>query len=259
MTGPGIVIGSLAYMSPEQAQGRAVDGRSDIFSFGVLLYEMLSGRRPFGGTTEIETIARILEAQPAPVATMRPGVPDRLAALVSACLEKDRFKRPTARTVLEQLSAIRRARAASSARVRDVLRRPAVETRSDLDHGRIGYYGVSLGAFAGVLIGAIETRLKALVLMGGGLARGTPPQETDPLNFAPRIRVPTLMVNGEGDFQFPLESSQRPLFRLLGVDADRKRHALFAGGHMPLDIHDVMREILDWFDRFLGPVNAVAR
>jgi hypothetical protein len=784
VTKPGVVIGSLAYMSPEQAQGRAVDGRSDIFSFGVLLYEMLSGKRPFGGTTEIETIARILEAQPAPIATVRPDVPDALAALVASCLEKDRFKRPPAQTVLEQLSAIRRSRAASSARVRDILRRPAVlvpaavavaafaavgvwrwsagrelreakrhlpailaaaerrdahdffrqartvmpllpddprlqqawndltfpfaidtqprgadvtvkgyaaadddwiaigrtpldqarlpigttrikvskegyaafdgtftgasvftldpvatvpdgmirvpdrtatvegavatipsfwldrfevsngrfkafvdaggytareywtepfvdngrpvswesamarfrdttgrpgpstwelgtfpqgqadypvsgvswyeaaafaafagkslptafqwraagdfagpsavfgdillhsnfgtkgpapigshrgispygsydmagnvkewcwnesrggrmvlggawseptymyadpdaqpplarratygvrlvkniapqpaaslaylppfardyaaekpidegafsvarsvyrydarpvnarvertedapdwrretvtldaaygseriiayvylpksaappyqtivyfpggdatvirssrllnlvnveflirggralvfpvykgtyergpappgrnagrdvtiarvkdfgrvldylETRADLDRERIGYYGASLGAFAGILIGAIETRLKALVLMGGGLSRFPSPQETDPLNFAPRVRVPTLMVNGEGDFQFPLESTQRPLFRLLGVDADRKRHALFTGGHMPLDIHDVMREILDWFDRFLGPVKTVAR
>ncbi len=134
-----------------------------------------------------------------------------------------------------------------------------LETRADLDRERIGYYGASLGAYSGVLIGAIETRLKAMVLMGGGLARVPVPQEIDPLNFAPRLRLPTLMVNGEGDFQYPLETTQRPLFRLLGADAERKHHALFTGGHMPLDIHDVMREILDWFDRFLGPVDARAR
>ena len=76
------------------------------------------------------------------------------------------------------------------------------------------------------------------------------------MNFAPRVHVPTLMVNGAGDLQFPLETSQRPLSGLLGVAPDRKRHALFQGGHMPLDIHDVMREMIDRFDRSLGPVSA---
>jgi hypothetical protein len=132
-----------------------------------------------------------------------------------------------------------------------------IETRPDLDRERIGYYGVSLGAITGVMISAIETRLKATVFLGGGLLRGPVSQEIDTLNFAPRIHVPTLMVSGKGDFQFPLETSQRPLFTLLGVPSDRKKHAQFEGGHMPLDIHDVMREMLDWFDRFLGPVNAV--
>ena len=67
------------------------------------------------------------------------------------------------------------------------------------------------------------------------------------------------MVNGDSDFQFPLETSQLPLFRLLGVPPDQKRHALFEGGHMPTQIHDVMREMLDWFDRFLGPVANTSR
>jgi pimeloyl-ACP methyl ester carboxylesterase len=76
----------------------------------------------------------------------------------------------------------------------------------------------------------------------------------DLLNFAPRVRVPTLMVAGRSDFLQPVETAQLPLFRLLGVPAEHKRHALFDGGHVPGQLHDVVREILDWFDRYLGPV-----
>ena len=133
-----------------------------------------------------------------------------------------------------------------------------IASRADLDRDRVGYYGVSMGAYTGIMINAIEPGLKANVFLGGGLARAVVPLEVDPLNFATRIHVPTLMVNGRSDFQIPYQTSQLPLFRLLGVPPDRKRHALFEGGHMPSQIHDVMREILDWFDRFLGAVNVAA-
>jgi dienelactone hydrolase/predicted Ser/Thr protein kinase len=129
-----------------------------------------------------------------------------------------------------------------------------IDTRPDLDHDRIGYHGVSFGAFAGVLNLALQPRLKAAVLAGGGLSPTSLPPEIDPVNFAPRITVPTLMVNGRSDFSYPLESSQVPLFRLLGPPMDQKRHAALEGGHIPLQIHEVMREVLDWFDRYLGPV-----
>ena len=141
------------------------------------------------------------------------------------------------------------------ARVKDFRR--VVEylaSRSDIDTERLGYYGVSLGAYTGTIITAIEPGLKATVFMGGGLSQTKRPAEVDPLNFVPRIQIPTLMVNGNRDFQYPLESVQLPEFRLLNLPPDRKRHALFEGGHMPNQIHDVMREILDWYDRFLGPV-----
>jgi predicted Ser/Thr protein kinase len=151
------------------------------------------------------------------------------------------------------------ARDMTVARVKDLTRVVEyIHTRPDLDANRLGYYGASLGAFNGILISAIEPRIKASVLLGGGLTRFLTPPEVDPLNFAPRVHVPTLMVNGNGDFQNPLTTSQLPLFRLLGVPPDRKRHTLFEGGHMPIQVHDVMREILDWFDRYLGSVTPVA-
>ena len=94
---PGSVLGSLPYMSPEQAQGAPVDERSDVFSFGVLLFEMLAGRRPFDGATSVETLAKILEGATPSLAAIRPDVPAALDALVHACLEKDRSHRPSVR------------------------------------------------------------------------------------------------------------------------------------------------------------------
>ena len=129
-----------------------------------------------------------------------------------------------------------------------------LETRADVSRDRIGYDGTSLGAFTGVIITALEPRLKASVLLGGGLLVAKVPVEIDPFSFAPRIQLPTLMINGRGDFTYPLEASQLPLFRTLGTPADRKRHALYDGGHLPHNPNDIIREVLDWFDTYLGPV-----
>ena len=74
------------------------------------------------------------------------------------------------------------------------------------------------------------------------------------VNFAPRSRVQTLMINGRDDFLMPFESSQLPLFRLLGAPRPDKRHARLEGGHIPSDRNEIIRETLDWLDRYLGPV-----
>jgi pimeloyl-ACP methyl ester carboxylesterase len=111
---------------------------------------------------------------------------------------------------------------------------------------------VSAGADAGVILTALEPRLKASVLQGTGIWSGAPP-EMDALNYAPRVRVPTLLLNGRYDFEVPFETAQRPLFDLLGAPADRKRHRVFATGHA-LPVDDVKDEILSWLDRYLGPV-----
>jgi formylglycine-generating enzyme required for sulfatase activity/tRNA A-37 threonylcarbamoyl transferase component Bud32/dienelactone hydrolase len=133
-----------------------------------------------------------------------------------------------------------------------------IQSRTDLDGSRIGYFGISLGAFYGVVGTALEPRFKASALLAGGLSTGAAPPEIDLVNFAPRVAVPTLMVNGNRDFTYPLETSQRPLFRTLGVAEPDKRHAVLEGGHLPPDIHAVIREITDWFDRYLGPVQTAS-
>jgi formylglycine-generating enzyme required for sulfatase activity/dienelactone hydrolase len=128
-----------------------------------------------------------------------------------------------------------------------------VETRPDLDATKIAYHGVSWGAALGPLLAAVEPRLKAVVLVSGGLEFQKTLPEVDPLNFAPRARQPTLMLNGRYDFFFPVDTSQLPLFRLLGAPPQDKRQVIVEGGHAPpQDL--LVRETSAWLDRYLGPV-----
>jgi formylglycine-generating enzyme required for sulfatase activity/dienelactone hydrolase len=129
-----------------------------------------------------------------------------------------------------------------------------VATRDDLDSERVAYLGMSLGANYGPVLGALEPRLKTLILLGGGLHGQPMPPEIDPFNFAPRVHVPVLMLNGSDDFLRPVATSQRPLFELLGTPPTLKRHALFPGGHLPPRLDGIMRETLDWLDQHLGPL-----
>ncbi|MEO8594745.1 MAG: protein kinase [Candidatus Solibacter sp.] len=93
VTEEGTVLGSAGYMSPEQAEGKKVDHRSDIFAFGLVLYEMLSGKRAFRGGTRMATIAAILNQEPEPLAALAPGLPKELERMVARCLRKDLARR----------------------------------------------------------------------------------------------------------------------------------------------------------------------
>jgi serine/threonine protein kinase len=85
-TRPGTVIGTIAYMSPEQASGKPLDARSDVFSFGVVLYEMLAGRKPFAGATNLEVLQTIIHGKPQPLGN---EIPAALRAIVEKTLERD--------------------------------------------------------------------------------------------------------------------------------------------------------------------------
>jgi eukaryotic-like serine/threonine-protein kinase len=90
---PGAMTGTAGYMSPEQATGRDVDARSDIFTFGVLLYEMVTGRRAFAGDSSAEAIAALLKDEPRPPSELAPGVPKELERIIARCLRKDPGRR----------------------------------------------------------------------------------------------------------------------------------------------------------------------
>jgi TolB-like protein/tRNA A-37 threonylcarbamoyl transferase component Bud32/cytochrome c-type biogenesis protein CcmH/NrfG len=108
-TREGTILGTVPFMSPEQVQGLPVDERTDIFSLGVMFYQMLAGHPPFAGATQAALVSSILRDDPAPVSTVRTGVPDALNRVVLRCLEKPRERRhQRARDLLGDLKSARR-------------------------------------------------------------------------------------------------------------------------------------------------------
>jgi eukaryotic-like serine/threonine-protein kinase len=126
-----------------------------------------------------------------------------------------------------------------------------IGTRKDLDAKRIAYYGGSWGAELGPVFLALDDRIKVGVLVGGGLALQECAPEADAFHFAPLVRQPVLMVNGRYDFFFPVDSTQVPLFKLLGSPPKDKRHVILEAGHVPPN-EILTQEVLDWLDRYLG-------
>jgi serine/threonine protein kinase/tetratricopeptide (TPR) repeat protein len=108
-TSAGVVLGTAPYMSPEQARGLPVDARSDIFSLGAVIYEMVSGRRPFAGETSSDLLVAILKTEPTPLSRFSPEVPAELQRIVRKALTKDRDTRyQTARDLMVDLKSLRR-------------------------------------------------------------------------------------------------------------------------------------------------------
>src|SRR5437870_5879041 len=90
LTAPDVILGTIPYMSPEQVKAEKLDARTDIFSFGVILYEMLCGRQPFASESAAATASAILTREPSPVVRFAPAAPEELQRIVRKCLEKDR-------------------------------------------------------------------------------------------------------------------------------------------------------------------------
>ena len=109
LTEAGQIVGTVAYMAPEQLEGFEVDHRTDIFSLGVLLYEMATGERPFRGRSSADLMSAILRSEPAPLTTVRGGLPEQLGRIVRMCLEKDPARRyQSAGDVANELRSLQR-------------------------------------------------------------------------------------------------------------------------------------------------------
>lgn len=128
-----------------------------------------------------------------------------------------------------------------------------LETRDDILSDKVGYFGWSWGGFMGGLIPAVEKRIKAIVLHVGGMDRNKALPEADQLNFLPRVIQPVLMLNGKYDMFFPVETSQMPMFNLLGTPEKDKKILIYDTGHL-VPRTELIKETLAWFDKYLGPV-----
>ena len=175
MTEMGVILGTAAYMAPEQARGKAVDTRADIWAFGVVLFEMLAGRRPFHGDDVSHVLARVIERDPDWTA-LSPTTPPLIIRLLRRCLEKD----------------VRR-------RLRDI-----ADAKPDLeDATQLGMIGAAPtpSRFPWPTAAAWTLAAVATVVSAWLFTRGAPPQASDPLRFT--IAIPT----GE---ELPMEAGLPP-------------------------------------------------
>ncbi|MDX1428913.1 MAG: protein kinase, partial [Rhodothermales bacterium] len=142
-------VGTLAYMSPEQARGDDIDARSDLFSFGAVLYELATGQSPFRGEYAAATMFKILNEDPVPVSTLRPDLPDALDRVVSRCLEKERDNRfASAAEILRQLAGSNEDGAPSEQQVTD----QAVSTSLARVSGNARRRGVAAAAAVALIV-----------------------------------------------------------------------------------------------------------
>jgi dienelactone hydrolase len=127
-----------------------------------------------------------------------------------------------------------------------------LETRKDMQADKVAYLGWSWGGFMGGIIPAVEKRIRAVVLNVGGMGMQKALPEADQINYLPRVSQPVLMLNGTYDMYFPVESSQKPMFRLLGTPQGRKKMLVYSSGHL-VPSTEFIKETLAWFDAYLGP------
>jgi len=132
-----------------------------------------------------------------------------------------------------------------------------LETRDDINSDKIAFWGFSWGARLGPIILAVEDRIQLGLLLSGGLyIRKIQPVINEAL-FAPRVKVPVLMINGKYDYDFQFGTGQKALFDLLGTKAEDKEHFVLDSGHNVFATHreQATKKVLEWLDRYLGRVN----
>jgi serine/threonine protein kinase/dienelactone hydrolase len=130
-------------------------------------------------------------------------------------------------------------------------------TRSDIDSNKLAYLGVSMGSAKGVIISTLlQDRLKTSIFLDGGYFLFSPTPGNDQADFAPRLKLPVLMVNGRYDYAFSLDRAQNPLFAMLGTPPGDKCHVVLDTPHDVTEQRpQLVKAVLDWLDHYLGRVN----
>ena len=190
MTREGKIFGTAAYMSPEQARGQVVDHRSDLFSFGTMLYEMATGRLPFEGATATDVMSAIIRDEPAPASAHTPGVPAELDRIIGECLEKDPADRYQH---TDQLAVdLRKLRRATDSGVQTV-RTPGAPLQADRSTARGLLRGRRVRIAALAIVGALA--------VGAGLATWLQNRAPEGFKTGARILVADF-ENGTGRQEF---------------------------------------------------------
>jgi dienelactone hydrolase/tRNA A-37 threonylcarbamoyl transferase component Bud32 len=127
-----------------------------------------------------------------------------------------------------------------------------LESRSDIAKGKIGFLGVSWGAELAALVLAAEPRISLGLICLGAIPLQPSLPEADPVNFAPRVKVPVLMLNGRYDYYGPTAISQEPLFRLLGTPPEHKRRVEYETAHS-IPRNEMIKEVVSWMEKHWGP------
>ena len=178
LTAEGRFMGTVGYMSPEQAEGRSVDPRADIFSFGVMLYELATGQRPFTGGTPISVITSILRDEPAPLEVRRPACPASLSRIVRRCLEKDPSRR------YQHTVDLRNA-------LQDVLGEVAAKGAPSKVNGPVRHYWKHALYFGGAMV------LVIALLVSATLGRGEEPASDSEVGAFRVARMTRLTTDGQ--------------------------------------------------------------
>ncbi|MBI1791301.1 MAG: protein kinase [Acidobacteria bacterium] len=192
LTESGAILGTIAYMSPEQAEGKRVDARSDIFSFGSVLYEMVTGRHPFQGASKLATLSAILSKEPAPLLEILGTAPPELDQIVTRCLRKEPERR------FQHMSDLK----VALEEVRDTLRQPSAVTARPSSTSAMGetgrrarlWFAPALAVLGLVAALAISPRLRERI----GLQRPGPETPVAVLSFETNCPEPAGQAFCEG-------------------------------------------------------------
>jgi len=133
-----------------------------------------------------------------------------------------------------------------------------LETRKDMRADQTAFLGTSWGGFMGGILPDVEKRVRVVVLNVGGMTLESALPEVDQINYLPRVTQPVLMLNGEFDNYFPVETAQKPLYRLLGTPVADKKMIVYPSGHLVPRV-EFMKETLAWLDKYLGPAQPAAQ